>query len=432
MSFDKYGQFFEEYLKPRVACGMADFVAMGLVPKIDGIYREDLLELLGWKVHDQPDVDGVLLSHMHLDHAAYVSFLDPRIPIYCTAVSKRIAKVLLEAGARQIDKEIFNFKCRPIIDRRADAIERSFQLVEPERRFTVGSFEVQPFGVCHSIPGALAYIIYCPNGIIAYTGDLRVKGPNAHLTAQFIQQAAEEPPDILLCEGTRIDSQETRTEKDITHDASQLLPKTKQLVIADYADRDVSRFQTFFQIATDHGRKLVISKRDAYLIRELAGCGLTLPDIQDANILVYIEKRRTGRYIESDYSGWERPFLNLSNTVNADYVHKHQRNLIVHLGFFHINELLDIKPARGSIYLHSTSEPHNEEMRIDEERLDNWLARFGLPRYHTHASGHASGKDIADLIREMQPKKLVPIHTEKQELFQPLHQNIDYPKLSSD
>ena len=113
MSFDKYGQFFEEYLKPRVACGMADFVAMGLVPKIDGIYREDLLELLGWNIHDMPTVDGVLLSHMHLDHAAHISFLDPRIPIYCTDTSKRIAKVLLEAGTRQIDKEIFEeeMKC---------------------------------------------------------------------------------------------------------------------------------------------------------------------------------------------------------------------------------------------------------------------------------------------------------------------------------
>ena len=117
--------------------------------------------------------------------------------------------------------------------------------------------------------------------------------------------------------------------------------------------------------------------------------------------------------------------------MKADYVHKHQSELIVHLGFFHINELLDIKPAKGSIYLHSTSEPHNEEMRIDEERLDNWLVRFGVPREHTHASGHASGRDIAKLISQIQPKKLIPIHTEKQELFQPLHQNIEYPTLST-
>lgn len=100
MSFSRYGEFFEEYMKPRVSCGMGDFVEMELVPRIEGIYREDLLRLLGWDFHDEPSIDAVLLSHMHLDHAAYVSFLDERIPIYCSEIARRIAKVLLEAGTR--------------------------------------------------------------------------------------------------------------------------------------------------------------------------------------------------------------------------------------------------------------------------------------------------------------------------------------------
>lgn len=124
MSFSRYSEYFEEYLKPCVSCGMGDFVEMGLVPRIEGIYREDLLRLLGWGIHDEPSVDAVFLSHMHLDHAAYVSFLDERIPIYCSETAKRIAKVILEAGARQIEKEIYNFKPMPIIDRCACASRR--------------------------------------------------------------------------------------------------------------------------------------------------------------------------------------------------------------------------------------------------------------------------------------------------------------------
>ena len=84
MSFKRHGEYFEEYLKPRVACGMGDFVEMGLVPRIEGIYREDLLLMLGWDTHDEPSVDAVFLSHMHLDHAAHVSFLGECIPIYCS------------------------------------------------------------------------------------------------------------------------------------------------------------------------------------------------------------------------------------------------------------------------------------------------------------------------------------------------------------
>jgi len=102
MSFSRYGRFFEEYLKPRVSCGMADFVAAGLVPEIPGIYRQDLLRLLGWPIHDEPEVDAVIVSHMHLDHAAYVSFLDEDIPVFCSEISKRIAKVLLDNPSSDI------------------------------------------------------------------------------------------------------------------------------------------------------------------------------------------------------------------------------------------------------------------------------------------------------------------------------------------
>ena len=430
MSFSKYGKFFEEYLKPRVSCGMGDFAVMGLVSRIQGIYREDLLRLLGWSVHAEPAIDAVLLSHMHLDHSAYVSFLDERIPIYCTEISKRIAKVILEAGTRQIDREIYNFKRRPIINRRAAPIERRFEIVEPGKSFKVGSIEIHPYAVGHSILGAVGYVIYCPNGIVTYTGDLRLKGPDGMLTANFIEEAGKDTPDILLCEGTRIDSTESRTEDDVIRDSNQILSRVKQLVLADYADRDVARFKTFHQIALEHERKLVISKRDAYLLRELVDAGLDLPRIESGDILIYLDRKGTGRYIDSDYRHWERPFLGMPNVVKGNFVHKNQDKLIVHLGFFDINELIEIRPNPGSIYIHSTSEPHNEEQRIDQERLDNWLSFFRLPKLHVHASGHASGLDLMRVVQDIRPKKLIPIHTESPELFRLMSENVEYPKLT--
>jgi ribonuclease J len=40
-----------------------------------------------------------------------------------------------------------------------------------------------------------------------------------------------------------------------------------------------------------------------------------------------------------------------------------------------------------------------------------------LPIHQIHASGHANGIEIREMIKEIGPKKLVPIHTEKPELF---------------
>lgn len=430
MSFKRHGEYFEEYLKPRVACGMGDFFEMGLVPRLEGIYREDLLQMLGWDVHDEPAVDAVFLSHMHLDHSAYVSFLDERIPIYCSEISRNIAKVLLEAGNRQMDREIYNFKCRPIINRRAPPIDRRFETLEPGEVVNVGSLEIKPFVVSHSIPGSLAYVVYCPNGIVAYTGDLRLRGPGGDLTFKFVEEAGEERPDIMLCEGTRIDSTDSRTDEDVRTESGSILSRAKQLVVADYANRDVERFKTFYRLALEHERKLVISKGDAYLLRELEGTGLDIPEIDDEGLLIYIDRRRTGRYDDKDYYTWERPFLHMPNAVNGGFLHRNQDELMVHLGFFDINELIDIRPNPGSVYIHSTSEPHNEEQRIDEERLDNWLRRFDMPRLHAHASGHANYLDLMQMVGDIKPKKLIPIHTEHPELFKLIHDNVEYPKLN--
>jgi hypothetical protein len=39
--------YFEEYLSPKIANGIVHFIEMGLIPDVEGIYREDLLEMAG-------------------------------------------------------------------------------------------------------------------------------------------------------------------------------------------------------------------------------------------------------------------------------------------------------------------------------------------------------------------------------------------------
>jgi ribonuclease J len=81
-----------------------------------------------------------------------------------------------------------------------------------------------------------------------------------------------------------------------------------------------------------------------------------------------------------------------------------------------INQLSDVE-VEGSIWIKSSCEPFCEEMELDEERKRNWLEHFGIPEYSAHASGHASGEEIREMIRKISPEKVIPIHTEKPDLF---------------
>jgi ribonuclease J len=91
--------------------------------------------------------------------------------------------------------------------------------------------------------------------------------------------------------------------------------------------------------------------------------------------------------------------------------------VILATAFADLKELLDLRPAAGSSFILSSSEPFNEEMEIEYDKFVNWLDHFGLPMYHIHCSGHIMPTEIKQVIKEVSPKTLFPIHTEHPELF---------------
>ncbi len=56
-------------------------------------------------------------------------------------------------------------------------------------------------------------------------------------------------------------------------------------------------------------------------------------------------------------------------------------------------------------------------MDLDEERKKNWLEHFGIQLFSAHASGHASGNEIRNMIDRIAPQHLIPIHTEHPDMF---------------
>jgi ribonuclease J len=433
MSFSKHGRYFEEYLKPRYSCaGMKDLLELKLLHYMEGVYRPDLLCLIGKDVHDEPCIDEVLLSHIHQDHSAYVALLDERIPISCSEISRCYAKAMLEAGRRSLETEVYNFKKRPLISTKCAATPRIFNVRETEKPFNVGSMEVKPFTVDHSVPGAMALLVHTSDMTLAYTGDLRLHGLQGKLTQRFVDEAASEGVDIMLCEGTRINEEESGSEELVAEGANKVISKCKHLVVADFAYKDLDRFMTFYKLAKENDRKIVISKRHAYLLQELQKVPAlkgVIPEIDDENILIYIDRKDTGRFRESDYDSWEAGFLGMANAVKADRIHENQGESLACLTFFDVNELIDIMPNRGSIYVHSTSEPHNEEQTFDRRRLNHWISFFRLKKYHFHCSGHADGNEIREMIQTINPKELIPIHTEHPDLFRRIHGNVKNAEL---
>jgi len=399
-SFDFGEDYFTSWLSPRSIMGLKDHFEFGLLPKIKGLYGRDQLSPTDFD-YSEPEIDAVFLSHAHFDHVAHICFIDPQIPVYLGAGTKLFLECMEETSS------FCNYA------------NHDYRTFRTGRKIKVNDVIVEPVHVDHSIPAAYGFLVHTSEGRVIYTGDLRMHGPKKELSEEFLAKAKDCEPDALICEGTRMALKEKRqnySESQVEQQSDKIVSSTDKIVFTAHYSRDMDRLKSFYNVAVKNGRSLVISPKTAYLLSKLIQDEhLTLPDpLSDGRILVYYKRKKSGKYDDKDYFNWERPFM--EKMATCDYVHKNQANLIMDLDFFQFAELIDIRPEKGSPFIHSMSEPFSEE-DIQDEVLHNWLSHFGMQFHQLHASGHMNREQIGDVVKEISAKKVFPVHTENAELF---------------
>ena len=139
-----------------------------------------------------------------------------------------------------------------------------------EKEGKIGSLNYRIIPVGHSVPGACSVLLTTQDKkTILYTGDIRFHGKNEPSLDEYVGDIGAEKIDIMLCEGTRIDSEKKLTEDDVYQDMLEQAAKTKGLILVDFGWKDTTRFETIANVAKKTGRTLVVNPKIAYLLYEL-------------------------------------------------------------------------------------------------------------------------------------------------------------------
>ena len=386
MSISQRARFFSDpYVSPRRP---ESLLSLGIIPRIEGVY--------GWDPAERK-LDAIFLSHAHLDHYGYLSMVHRDVPVHCGETTERLMAAITETRRASFETDYRGLAYKTF---------RSGAAVK------VGSITVRPVHVDHSIPGAYGLVVETSTGSFVYTGDLRAHGRASHLTKDFERAASGCDARLLLTEATNMVGGSVSGEDEVAKKLETVIREAKGLVMASFSGMDTDRLTSFSRATEAADRKLAISMRQAHLISVLDGDGRIdgLPKLGKGGVVIYRRNKKR-------YEKWEERVSERAEVITSDDLTAAPNRYVVATSLSDMEGMVGVKPSPGSVYVLSSSEPYNEEMELDLQRLIEWLDFYGMPLYHIHVSGHIMPQQLRGLVGAIGAKRVAPIHTEHPELF---------------
>ena len=343
-----------------------------VVPKIEGLFK------------GEAKYDGVLISHYHSDHEGLATKILPEIPIYMGEKSYEIHKITREYIKKEYLKEPKTFKA--------------------DEEFLIGDIKITPYLCDHSAFDSHMFLLECEGKKILYTGDFRSNG------RKFFQSLLNKLPkvDALITEGTNLSNNKigkiNLTEKELEKKGIELLEGNDRPVFVLMAGTNIDRIVTLYKIANATKRLFLL---DTYAGQITDTIGGNIPNPRTfSNVKIFQTSSRKHEILENYPQNKiakreiaKKKFLMCVRSSMKKYLEKYP------------NEF----SFEGCILFYSMWEGYKKQE--DTKEFLEFMEEKGVKVISLHTSGHADEKDFDKLIKKVEPKIIIPVHTENSEWF---------------
>jgi ribonuclease J len=328
----------------------------------------------------EKNVRGVIITHGHYDHIGGIPHLVPRLgnpPVFASDLTAGIIR------KRQEDHR--------------DAPPLNLYTVKYDDVLQLGAFQVEFFGVAHSIPTSMGVIINTPCGTIVHTGDFKLEsapGAQSLQETEKIRKLGERNVLALMIDSTNASKPGRQlAEGEIQHNIDEIIKNAKGKVIVGTFASMIARVQQIIQACERQGRKVAIEgfsmRSNIAIAQELGYMNIGKGTIIDTKELHNYPKDKVA-VVCTGAQGEERAVLmRIAN---------------------HEHPMVKIEPG-DTVVFSSSVIPGNER---SVQRVKDTLYREGANVMHyqmmdVHAGGHAQQEDLKDMHAMVKPKYLVPI-----------------------
>lgn len=412
-AYDPSTAVFDEKVLQRKENWVRDHLKIGLLPKIDGIYRRKDLGDYPLVSEEESQLNtAVFITHLHLDHMALMGMLSPEIPVYLHKNAQIIQRALEETG------------------KGIKTVERTYRDIIPFETITVGDIEVLPILCQDTSYYDFAFLITTPDGTIHWTGDLSLHGLQAERTIHQMEILKKRGVDVMLCDCTSFmdnvlslmvpdcDPKKILPDPEVPEgmlsDAEYLQSMFKQvenlkgLCIFNFYEREMEAAERFIEWAKKLDRLCVFEPETAYIVYKFFNIK---PNIYIPDILIY-EKKKQER--------WMQELLENCYIVPNEEVWDNPAAYMLQNTYANILELFSL-PNENAVYLHADGipigdfDPAYANMRKIVDKTEFRYVTFFCENYF----GHGYPQQVKYFVDQVNPKVLIPCHSYNPERLLP-------------
>jgi len=360
--------------------------AEGVLPNIDGLYADAT-----------PQFSGLVVSHAHLDHHGLAHHVHPEVPVYASAGTiemLKVSKLFVPDAAVPVDMRVL-------------------PTAEP---LSIGSFTVRGIPVDHAAPDSRALLVEADGQRLLYSGDLRAHGRHPELFDSLPEAVRQGGAiDVLILEGTTIGQAPGAhgfpSEADVEGQLTDVVRNAPGLVVVIASGQNIDRAISVYRAALATGRELVLDAYQAYVLMMLKDICLDAPQFDSSSVRVkfvhaHVQKlKEAGLFpVACRMSGAGKRKVT-AEQLAADpgafvYLARASGATVALLRFLIRTAKPTIVWSQWSGYLKKGGP------------IPTFCAEHGMDPLLIHSGGHAHPEDLAELVRRLAPKAVVPIHTE--------------------
>ena len=355
-------------------------------------------------------IDAILISHPHQDHFGEIVNIDVSTPIYCGELSLELM------NAAKI------FTGNPIL-------ENNFQTFKAWNSFEIGDFKITPYLVDHSATDAYAFLIEAEGKRILYSGDFRANGRKSTLFDKMITAKELKGVDVLLMEGTMLQrsNEDFPNEQSVEDKIYETIKDNNQISFMIGSSQNIDSIVSAYRACKKANKILVVDIYTAWILEKIKIVSKSVPNMSWDDVKViktfggsYYQKLQENKEYFKNYTSEV-----FNNIVEIEDIKQNSQDYFFKVSPWHIQKILDITQLKSSNIIYSQWKGYLQEefSNIDTVKLfqslkdnNNWV--------YAHTSGHADLHALQKFASAINPKKLIPIHTEYKSKFSEYFDNV--------